>query len=286
MTATTPEKGSPMDIEGAVARHYTHGSLEKALFAALQSRGKDPDNLAIEDLSDIDEFHLGWSAATEELAEDLGFEHGMTVLEVGSGIGGPARHLARLLGCDVVGVDLTPEFVEVAETLTRRCHLSGKVSFVQASALAMPFADGEFEGAVMLHVGMNIADKAALFREVRRVMRQGARFGVYDIMRMAEGDLPYPMPWAMTMDTSFVETPAHYRKCLEAAGFAIDLERSHRDLAIKVGREMREKAAREGAPPIGPQVLMGESAQLRVGNVMSAVGDGLLAPIEMVVRAV
>ncbi|WP_413991126.1 class I SAM-dependent methyltransferase [Labrys okinawensis] len=275
-----------MDVEGAVARHYTHGSLEKTLFAALQSRGKDPDNLAIEDLADIDEFHLGWGSATEELAEDLGFEHGMTILEVGSGIGGPARHLARLLGCDVVGVDLTPEFVEVAQTLTKRCHLSGKVSFVQGSALAMPFADGEFDGAAMLHVGMNIADKAALFQEVRRVLRHGARFGVYDIMRVAEGELPYPMPWAMTMDTSFVEGPSHYRKSLEDAGFAIDLERSHRDLALKLGREMRDKAAQGGAAPAGPLVLMGESAPMRIGNVMSAVADGSIAPIEMIARAV
>jgi ubiquinone/menaquinone biosynthesis C-methylase UbiE len=275
-----------MDVEGAVARHYTHGSLEKTLFAALQSRGKDPDNLAIEDLADMDEFHLGWGSATEELAEDLGFEHGMTILEVGSGIGGPARHLARLLGCDVVGVDLTPEFVEVAKALTKRCHLSGKVSFVQASALAMPFADREFDGAAMLHVGMNIADKAALFQEVRRVLCHGARFGVYDIMRVAEGELPYPMPWAMTMDTSFVEAPAHYRKSLEDAGFAIDLERSHRDLALKLGRQMREKAAHDDAAPVGPLVLMGESAPMRIGNVMSAVADGLIAPIEMIARAV
>jgi SAM-dependent methyltransferase len=275
-----------MDVEAAVARHYTGGSLQETLFALLQKRGKDPDNLTIEDLADIDEFHLGWGTATEELAADLPFQRGMTVLEVGSGIGGPARHLATLLGCDIVGLDLTPEFVEVAQVLTKRCHLSGKVSFVQGSALAMPFGDGHFDGAMMLHVGMNIADKPALFREVRRVLKPGACFGVYDIMRAGEGELPYPMPWAMTLQTSFVEPAAHYRAALEGAGFSIDLERNHRDLGLRLGREMREKTARDGAPPAGPMVLMGASAPQRLGNVMAALSEGLIAPIEMVTKAV
>jgi ubiquinone/menaquinone biosynthesis C-methylase UbiE len=275
-----------MDIEAAVARHYTQGSLAKTLLSALEAGGKDPDKLTIDDLSGIDEFHLGWSAATEELAEDLGFTPAMHVVEIGSGIGGPARHLAHALGCTVTGVDLTPEFVEVADMLTRRCHLAGRVSFLQANALAMPFGAGRFDGAVMLHVGMNIADKPALFKEVRRVLKPGARFGVYDIMHMAKGGLPYPMPWAMTPDTSFVEAPDHYRQALAKAGFTIELERSLRDLALKLNREMREKAALDGPSPLGPQVLLGVSAPQRLANVMSALAEGLIAPIEMIARAV
>jgi len=275
-----------MDIEAAVARHYTQGSLAKTLLSALEAGGKDPDKLTIDDLSGIDEFHLGWSAATEELAEDLGFTPAMHVVEIGSGIGGPARHLAHALGCTVTGVDLTPEFVEVADMLTRRCHLAGRVSFLQANALAMPFGAGRFDGAVMLHVGMNIADKLALFKEVRRVLKPGARFGVYDIMHMAKGSLPYPMPWAMTSDTSFVEAPDHYRQALAKAGFTIELERSLRDLALKLSREMREKATVDGPSPLGPQVLLGVSAPQRLANVMSALAEGLIAPIEMIARAV
>jgi len=275
-----------MDIEAAVARHYTQGSLAKTLLSALEAGGKDPDKLTIDDLSGIDEFHLGWSAATEELAEDLGFTPAMHVVEIGSGIGGPARHLAHALGCTVTGVDLTPEFVEVADMLTRRCHLAGRVSFLQANALAMPFGAGRFDGAVMLHVGMNIADKPALFKEVRRVLKPGARFGVYDIRHMAKGGLPYPMPWAMTPDTSFVEAPDHYRQALAKAGFTIELERSLRDLALKLNREMREKAALDGPSPLGPQVLLGVSAPQRLANVMSALAEGLIAPIEMIARAV
>ncbi len=275
-----------MDVESAVARHYTQGSLEKTLLSALEAGGKDPDNLSIDDLAGIDEFHLGWGKATDELVQDLGFTSAMHVLEVGSGIGGPARHLAHALGCTVTGIDLTTEFVAVAQMLTRRCHLAGKVSFLQANALAMPFGAERFDGAMMLHVGMNIPDKPALFKEVRRVLKLGARFGVYDIMQMGKGDLPYPMPWAMTPDTSFVEPPSHYRDALARAGFAIDLERSLGDMALRLGREMREKTALNGPSPLGPPVLLGVTAPQRLGNVMSALGEGLIAPIEMIARAV
>ena len=122
----------------------------------------------------------------------------MHLLDVGSGIGGPARTFADAFGCRVTGVDLTEEFVEAANALTRRCGLSDRVSFRQASALALPFADASFDAATLIHVGMNIEDKAGLFAEVRRVLKPDARFGVYDIMRVAEGEIPYPMPWAAT----------------------------------------------------------------------------------------
>lgn len=274
-----------MDVEGAVIGHYTQGTLERTLFAALAAAGKDPDRLETADLAGIDEFHLGWAAATQELAEDLGFTRTMHVLDVGSGIGGPARHLAQVLGCRITGIDLTAEFVAVAQNLTQRCHLSEQVSFLEASALALPFEAESFDGATLFHVGMNIADKDGLFAEVRRVLRRGARFGIYDIMHQGKGALPYPMPWAMTPDTSFVEPPSRYRQALARAGFRVELERSHRDLTLRLGREMKEKAAREGPSPLGPQVLMGENAPERIANVMSALADGLIAPIEMIARA-
>jgi SAM-dependent methyltransferase len=177
------------------------------------------------------------------------------------------------------------EFVEAAEALTRRCGLAGLVSFRQGSALAMPFPDGAFDAATLIHVGMNIADKAALFAEVRRVLKPGARFGVYDVMRMVEGDLPYPMPWAATPETSFVETSETYRRLLREAGFTVEVEHDRGALALRLIREARERAAARGPSPLGPQLLMGPTAPQRVANVMAAVERGLIAPVEMVARA-
>ena len=208
------------------------------------------------------------------------------MLDIGSGIGGPARHLAVALGCRVTGIDLTEEFVEVATSLTSRCGLADRASFRQASALALPFEDGIFDGAVLMHVGMNISDKARLFSEARRVLKTGGRFGVYDIMRIGEGELPFPMPWAATEATSFVERPETYRQLLAASGFEIEKQRNRRDFSLALGREIREKVAREGMPALGPQILMGAAMPERLGNVMTVLERGTIAPIEMIARAV
>ena len=133
---------------------------------------------------------------------------------------------------------------------------------------------------------MNIGDKAGLFAEVRRVLRPGAGFGVYDIMRMAEDEIPYPMPWAATAETSFVERAETYRRLLSAAGFAIEREENRRELALRLGREMRENAEKHGAPPLGLHILMGPASHERLGNVMRTLQAGTIAPIEMIARAV
>ncbi|MGK9169184.1 methyltransferase domain-containing protein [Inquilinus limosus] len=274
-----------METEQAVARHYGRSGIEQAVIEALRASGKDVDRLVPGDLSGADEFHLGWYAATAELAQDLGLGPDLHVLEVGCGIGGPARHFAAAHGCRVTGIDLTAEFIEAAEALTRRCGLAGLVSFRQGSALATPFPDAGFDAATLIHVGMNIADKAALFAEVRRVLKPGGRFGVYDVMRAGQGDLRYPMPWAATTETSFVEPPETYRRLLGEAGFAIEAEHDRSALALTLGREMRERVAIQGAPPLGLHILMGPATPERMGNVMAALECGLIAPMEMGARA-
>ncbi len=275
-----------METEQAVARHYTHGALESAILEALRAAGKNADKLTTADLAAADEFHLGWHAETVELGRMLGFAPGMHLRDVGSGIGGPARYFAEAHGARVTGIDLTEEFVQVAAALTRRCGLSDRVDFRRASALAMPFADAAFDGATMIHVGMNIADKARLFTEVRRVLKPGARFGVYDVMRVGEDEIPYPMPWAATVETSFVETPETYRRLLVAAGFAIEQERNRREFCLDLARQMRGYTDSHGAPPLSLHVLMGPASSERLANVMATLGRGTIAPVEMLARAI
>ena len=274
-----------MNTEQAVARHYTHGSLEQAILAALKGIGKDVDRLTLADLSAADEFHLGWRAMSAEIGKDLGLSPQMRVLDVGSGIGGPARYFADAHGCHVTGIDLTEEFVQVAGALSRRCGLGDKVDFHAGSALDMPFEDATFDAATMIHVGMNIEDKERLFREVRRVLKPGSQFCVYEVMQVQPGDLPYPMPWAQTIDTSFVATPDAYRQLLGKAGFQVETEINRRDFVLDLARKMQEKVAVEGAPPVSLHILMGPAARDRLGNVMATLQKGMIAPIEMIARA-
>lgn len=274
-----------MSVEGEVARHYGSNDLTRKVVEALRQAGKEPESLAPGDLAGIDEFHTGWGPLTVELARGLGLRSGMAVLDVGSGIGGPARHFASVYGCDVTGIDLTPDFVDLANDLTRRTGLDDHARFVCGSALDMPFAPASFDLATMMHVGMNISDKARLFGEVRRVLRPGGRFVIYDLMQVREGVLPMPMPWASSAEQSFVATPAHYRALLEGAGFAVTDERDWSALVLKVAGEMRRRFEAEGPPVVGLHLLMGPSARELLGRVVAAIDEGMLAPTEMTGQA-
>jgi ubiquinone/menaquinone biosynthesis C-methylase UbiE len=196
-----------MSVDADIAGHYAQGGVERAILDALVRMGKDPERLDAAELGPVDEFHLGGRPATAELAAQLELRPGMELLDIGSGLGGPARHIASAHGCRVTGIDLTEEYVAVARSLSRRTGLDGQVRFEQGSALALPFADAGFDGAYMIHVGMNIADKPALMRGVARVLRPGGFFAIYDVMRVGPGELAFPVPWASQPATSFVETP-------------------------------------------------------------------------------
>jgi ubiquinone/menaquinone biosynthesis C-methylase UbiE len=273
-----------MDTETAVAKHYTHGSLEEALFRAIRSAGKDPEHLTADELSGVDEFHLGWRPATEALARDMALRPGERLLDIGSGLGGPARYFAATHGCQVTGIDLTPEFVAVAVSLTRRCGLADKAAFQQGSALALPFADASFEAATLIHVGMNIGDKARLFAEAKRVLKPGGRFGIYDVMRAKDGPLPFPLPWSQGPQTSFVETPETYRRLLAEAGFAVEGTVDRSAFVRELMRAQQAKAAAEGPPVLSLQVLMGATRKERMANVFAALESGLIAPTQILAR--
>ena len=278
--------GCVVSIETHVAEHYTQGTLEQRILTALREAGKDPERLDSDDLAPVDEFHHGGRAATAAFAPKLKLRPGINLLEIGSGIGGPARYFARYHGCRVTGIDLTEEFIVVSRALTRRLGMEGQVSFEQGSALSMPFSAATFDVATLLHVGMNIAEKARLFAEVRRVLKPGGIFGIYDQMREADGDLTFPVPWASILQTSFVETPATYKRLLIENGFEVIWERSCREDALaSFNQQTATKPGSTALPPLGVQVTMGLSAAEKMANHRSNIERGLVAPNEIVARA-
>jgi len=272
-----------MTIERDVAAHYRHGGLEAALLAGLAAMGRDRERLQPDDLDGADEFHIGGGAATEALGEALLLTASMHLLDLGCGIGGPARHLASRYGCRVTGLELSAEYAKVATSLARRMDLGDLVSFRQGSATALPFPDASFDGAMLLHVGMNIADKAALCAGVHRVLRAGGMFAIYDVMRIGPGELGFPLPWASTPQTSFVTPPATYRTALEAAGFSIvsELDRSDTARAFAAAMQARQAA---GPSPLGLQIIMGPEAPQKMANMIAAIRAGAIAPVEIIAQ--
>lgn len=273
-----------MTVEQDVARHYTHGSLESAILDGLKAMGRAPEDVSTDDLAAIDEFHMGGQQATAELAEQMDLRPGMSLVDIGCGLGGAARFFAGRCGCRVTGVDLTPEYVTVADALTRRVGLAEQVDFHVASALDLPLETGSADAATLLHVGMNVQDKEALFAEVHRVLKPEAVFGIYDVMRVGEGDLEYPTAWAATPATSFVAEPGAYRRALSAAGFEVTAERDRGPFALDFFLRMKARVAEGGPPPLGLHILMGADAQQKVANLIANLERGRIAPIEMICR--
>lgn len=262
--------------------HYSHGGLIEAIEAGLASLGKTPAGITIEDLAPLDEFHIGGRKASEEFLDQLTLSPAMRALDIGCGLGGAARFAAARYGCRVAGIDLTAEYVETGQVLTRWLRLDDRVLLQTGSALALPFGDAVFDAAYMLHVGMNIADKAALCAEVARILRPGARFGVYDVMRTGGGALAYPVPWASSAELCAIATPEEYRLALRSAGFELVRERDRRDFALDHFNKLRAKAA--GAPPLGTHMLMGKTAPDKVRNMIQNISAGRVAPVELIAR--
>jgi ubiquinone/menaquinone biosynthesis C-methylase UbiE len=274
-----------MSSEAQVAKHYTRGRLEETILRALAESGKDPETLAPADLAPVDEFHVGGLAATQELAARMELHPELHLLDVGCGLGGPARYFASEHSCRVTGVDLSEEFVQVARSLTRLVKLDHLVEFRQSSALNLPFDSQVFDRAYMIHVGMNISDKAAAYREVRRVLKTGGLFAVFDILRIADGPIRYPVPWAMSQDTSFVADVIGYRNAMQIAGFRITHERSRRAFAIDFTERMMTRVAQTATPALGLHLLLGEKMPQMAKNMLAMMQEGLLEPVELFARA-
>jgi len=266
-----------MDSERVVREYYRGDDLEGVVLDALRGVGVDVDTLRVEDLAGLDQLHAGFVPATEHLLDTLDLTAEMSLLDVGSGVGGPARLAAARHGCRVTGIDLSPDFVDLARKLTERVGLTDLVTFDVGSATALPYEDGAFSRAMLNHVGMNIAAKDRVFAEVRRVLETNGRFAIYEQMRMGDGELAYPMPWADDEASSFVETRERYAELLRAAGFRIEVD------------EDRTAAVAAGGPPapgaLTPGALFGPGFGERIGNNLVATAAGILGSVLIVARA-
>jgi ubiquinone/menaquinone biosynthesis C-methylase UbiE len=182
-----------------------------------------------------------------------------------------------------MGLDLTRDYVDAGNILSRWLRLEDRVSLQVDDALALPFSDELFDAAYMIHVGMNIRDKRALFTEAARVLRSGAYFGIYDVMRTGDGALAYPLPWASRAETNAIAAPAHYRDALSAAGFEIISERDRRAVALDYFARQRAQVGTQSAA-LGVHTLMGARRPEMVRNMSERISAGRIAPVEITAR--
>lgn len=268
-----------------VAAYYASSDLLARLEAALREDGVDPEAPPLEALVAFDQFHGRGIEATEELAARLRVDASHRLLDVGSGLGGPARVFARRFGCRIAGIDLTSAFCMLASELNRRTGLDAQVEIHEGDALAMPFADASFDGAYSMNVSMNIADKGALYRELRRVLKPGAWLVLSELARGAGPEPEYPLPWAATPATSFLSTPEDTRRGLEAAGFEVVECLDH--TAKNEAYAAKARATLKGGgkhPHRAIPLIHGDNARAVMTNSSRGVSEGRLIPIEVFAR--
>ncbi len=276
-----------MSYNKSVSDHYLHGSLLNAIKKALPALGKTIESVTIEDLAPVDEFHIGGRLATDNLVEQLNLTEQHHVLDVGCGLGGAARYVATKYKNRVTGIDLSPEYIETGTALCHWLNLDQQITLVQGSALSTPFQDNMFDGAYMLHVGMNIEDKSSLFSEIYRVLRPGSSFGIYDVMRQKEGELIYPVPWAAENSMSKVSSTDQYKQALIDAGFEIFKEKNCHDFALDFFKRLRTRTkANGGPPPLGIHTLMQESTTEKINNMITNIVNGYIDPVEIIAKKI
>lgn len=267
-----------MNQTNAVAAHYGRESLVEALIARLAEHGIGRDAVTLEHLAALDQMHVRGHAATLELLDALEIRKRMKVLDVGAGIGGPARVLASRHDARVTALDLTPELCAASRTLNRLVGLSRRIAVVEGDATDLGFEDASFDRVVTIHASMNIERKRSLYREVRRVLKPGGRFGFYDIVAGIAGPPDYPMPWAGEASASFLVPPDTMRAIAEEVGLRTlafrDLTNESR---VFLMRQQEAAAARKAAGGPAPlqagDILMGPSAADKQRNLRRAVKE-------------
>lgn len=255
-----------------VEGHYEREGIAKKLSAALDKAGLDNRTLSLTDLAPLDQFHSRGLAGTIELARLIAPTASEKVLDVGSGLGGPSRYLAATFGCDTVGVDLSPSFVEAARVLSQRTQLEGKTAYQCANALSLPFPNGSFNILWTQHVAMNIADRAQLYGEMYRVLRSGGRLAIYDVIA-GSGDVYYPVPWARSSENSFLLSEAETRNVLEQSHFRI-VTWQDKTQEVITWSDQRKADQTIKVSPIDLSVVMGPDFPVMAANLAKNFREG------------
>ena len=250
---------SGQDDYRSVGEHYASDDLAVAILTALHKAGNDLDSITAQDLTPVDQLHTRGKDATLELAHLAGITPEMRVLDVGGGLGGPARTLATEIGCSVEVLDVTEEFCRAGEMLTTRTGLGDLISFRYASALDMPHPDASFDAVWVQHSSMNIADKERLYAEIHRVLRPGGHLALHEIMAGPVAPIHFPVPWARGPEISFLRPPEEVRALIASIGFD---ESPWVDDTASALRWFRERLAAANAasgelPPIGLHLVLG-----------------------------
>jgi ubiquinone/menaquinone biosynthesis C-methylase UbiE len=271
--------------EKILAHYSSGGGLANKIEEGLRAAGKRLEDLQTADLSSIDEFHFRGRKATLQLAERMNLSEDSCVLDIGSGLGGPARTLAEEYGCHVTGLDLTEAFCEVAGIMSGWVKLDGHTEFQQGDATNPPFADERFDAAMSLHVAMNIGAKSELYTQARRVLKPGAVFAIYDILQGEGGEAFYPAPWARDSSISHLATTGEMKQLLTDAGFRIADVLDSTDESLQWLETRTAKMTASSLTPVTVQILFGDDYPQMIANQIRGLRERRIRTVSFICEA-
>jgi SAM-dependent methyltransferase len=268
----------------AIADHWATGDVYALIVSTLGKMGKSLDGLTLEDVAPVDHFHARGFPATVDLADRLPIEAGQRILDIGCGLGGPARYMARRFQCHVTGIDITPPFVEAGNKLTRLLGMESQVTIELGDGERLPYADASFDGAYTQHVTMNVPDRPRFFAEAYRVLKPGAFFALTEHGLGPKGEPHHPLPWSADGSGAYLMTPAQTGALLQAAGFQdIEVEDTGPKY-LAAYKAAIAKAEKGELPPLGIHLLMGETALQKTRNSARNIEEGRTHPIQLFCR--
>jgi ubiquinone/menaquinone biosynthesis C-methylase UbiE len=270
-----PKPAMMENLNQNIENHYLKEELYEDIVNRLKEQEIDINKVKRSDIAGADEFHVRGAAVSKELAESINIE-GATVLDVGCGLGGPCRMLADEYNCQATGIDLSNEYIRTAKKLSKLVKLDSKTSFVQGDAASLPFGDNMFDVVWTQHVQMNIPDKEKLYSEISRVLKPGGHFLYYDILKKADGEVNYPMPWASTSDMSFLFKETDMDDFLTQFGLTKEQSNDQTQAGIDFFNALVAKLKEFGPPKMGLNVLMGETTKPKLMNLLNHLKSGEL----------
>lgn len=249
----------------------------------LEAIGKTPENVTIEDLAPVDEFHVGGLDVVKPLVRHLQVGTGGAVVDLGSGSGGPARFIARETGAHVQGIDLSQEAVETGNELSKWTGFSDQVALDVGDACATPYETARFDAAIFIHVHMFLEEPQKLYDEAFRLLRSGGRFVVFDpVMRTKEG-FAYPVPWAADAATDNICDEGTFKSMAVAAGFNFAQCVDCNDIALQWFEGVFQRAIEAGGlPPLGPHLVAGPDFPLLAMNAYANLQGGQISMLQLV----
>lgn len=270
------------DYTEAISRYYGPVDISARIIEKLEQAGKAVQTLTRDDIALFDEFHGGGRRSTRRLAEWAQLAPGTRVLDVGCGVGGPARTLAAEFGCRVTGVDLTEEFCRAADMLTRMVGLGDDVRFQHADALNMPFEDASFDAVWTQNTMMNIKDQPGLFKEISRVLRPGGRFVFETVMAGSTPDIHFPVFWADSSAINFLYTPQETRAMLDSAGLRETVWNDVTEASIEMYDKFVTAIRKKGPPPLGIGVIVPRDALQKMRNILRNLEEERLTAVHAI----